>query len=334
MNHINVKTTLIILILFISCQDKNENRVIPKSLSQIYFANYSDEDKLEFIQILSAKIKKGDYKLKTKRGAFYYILGEEEKSLVDFNQVLKIDSSNSDAYLGIAVHYWHRDSTLFSQYINKTIHYNPENAFAYFLLASYRNNFENTLLDYNTAIKLEPDNAHYYFWRGEKYDFVDSVYLAHKDFKKAVELDSTLIMAYAFLGIRAECEKKYDEALKYYSLMIKFDPENDWGYEDRGNLYYEMEMYEKAIADYKNAVKHIKPIMLFKKEINLSKEQTFYYNIALNYVFINIDSTYHYLELTFDKDSSFVDYAKNEDQFKEIRNKERFKNLINKYKKE
>ena len=63
-------------------------------------------------------------------------------------------------------------------------------------------------------------------------------------------------MAYAFLGIRAECEKKYDEALKYYSLMIKFDPENDWGYEDRGNLYYEMEMYEKAIADYKNAVKH------------------------------------------------------------------------------
>lgn len=323
-------TALFFVLLLFGCQN-NSKKMIPKNLSKIYFTYYSDEEKLEYIRFLSAEISKGDYKLKLPRGAFYFSLSEEEKALTDFKDVLSIDSSNADACLGMAICYLLEDSTLFNYYINEAIDYNPENGFAYFLRAGSQNKFEDAIEDYNTAIKLDPQNAHYYFWRGEKYDLVDSVSLSRKDFHKAIEFDSTLVMAYSFLGIQAEIEKQFEKALKYYSLRIKFAPEDYMGYESRGNFYYRMELYEKAIADYKNSIKYLKPTKINKEEIYILKKENFYYDIAINYSFINIDSAYHYLELAFEKDSGYVEHAINEGYFEKMRNTERFKNLINKY---
>ncbi len=44
-------------------------------------------------------------------------------------------------------------------------------------------------------------------------------------------------------------------ALENYTEAIELDPKNEKAYHSRGHIHYEMESFEKAIADYDKAIK-------------------------------------------------------------------------------
>ena len=60
------------------------------------------------------------------------------------------------------------------------------------------------------------------------------------------------------LGIALLETKRYDESMIYFNLAIKRDPRLDEAYDNRGNLYMELNKYQETIDDYTEAIK-IKP---------------------------------------------------------------------------
>ena len=56
-------------------------------------------------------------------------------------------------------------------------------------------------------------------------------------------------------GGRAYTEKKYEEAIKYYSESIKLNPNDSISYNNRGVAYTKLEKYDEAIKDYNEALK-------------------------------------------------------------------------------
>src|SRR5436190_12241060 len=61
---------------------------------------------------------------------------------------------------------------------------------------------------------------------------------------------------------------KYDEALNVFNGIIAAHPEDAEAYYQRGNIYFETEKYELALADYKKADEFI------------FKEEKFYYRFG------------------------------------------------------
>lgn len=159
------------------------------------------------------------------------------------------------------------------------------------------------------------------------YNFIDSIDLAIKDFKKSIELDDSIAMNYGMLGIINQFKKKnYPEALKNYSLEIKMDPYNSNGYDSRGEIYHELKLYKNSINDYKNALRFL------TKSNTIFREANCYYNISRNYSLLKNDSVYLYLKLTFDEDPHFVNTVIKEKDFDNIKGTKEFKEIINKYK--
>lgn len=79
--------------------------------------------------------------------------------------------------------------------------------------------YEQAILDYSRALRLNPDNADAYYNRGN---------------------------SYANLG-------RDDRAIRDYSQTIGFKPDHDFAYYNRGNSYFRKGDYRRAIEDYEKA---------------------------------------------------------------------------------
>ena len=326
-----VKYLIIFVFLFallqFNCAKQNKSIIAPRDISEIIFSRYNKSEINNFIKQLTQDIEEGDSTLYLVRGFYYTLLRNDDKALSDFLISLKIDSTNSDAYLGIGLLFHGKAQDSLAKYLDKAIKFNPKNAFAYFYHSSIQKSNKAALLDYNKAIELKPEYAMFYSWRGVFYEDIDSIDLAIKDFKKSIELDDSISLNYAMLGIINQIKKKnYHEALKNYSLEIKTETYKSNGYESRGEIYYELKLYKKSIDDYKNALRFL------TKSNTIYSEADFYYNISRNYSLLKNDSAYLYLKLTFDEDPHYVNSVIKEKDFDNIKGTKEFKEIINKYK--
>ena len=71
------------------------------------------------------------------------------------------------------------------------LYYN-DRAYTYFFL----NKINNAIEDYNEAIKLEPNESHFYLWRGKAYFILNYFEKSENDWKKSLELGSTYAKDY------------------------------------------------------------------------------------------------------------------------------------------
>ena len=81
--------------------------------------------------------------------------------------------------------------------------------------------------EYTQKIKEEPDNAIYYYNRGNTYKNLG-------DYQNAIE--------------------NYDKAIQDYSKAIELNPNNASYFDNRGNIYFDLENYDKAIQDFNKAI--------------------------------------------------------------------------------
>lgn len=140
---------------------------------------------------------------------------------------------------------------------NMAIKLNPEDAYAYLFRGYAYDNlkeYDKAIEDYSNAIKLNPEDEVAYRFRGIIYKYLQKYDKAIEDFSKAIKLNSEYAAAYMSRGFAYSDLEEYDKAIEDYSKAIELNPELEEAYYFRGNAYCDLKEYSKAIEDYSKAI--------------------------------------------------------------------------------
>lgn len=108
---------------------------------------------------------------------------------------------------------------------------------------------------YNSAIRLNPNDATYYSSRGYVKGELEQYKEALKDYDKAIALYPNFALSYNNRGHAKNALKQYEEALRDYDMAIALDPNFAMCYSNRGGVKSELEQYEEGIKDFDEAIK-------------------------------------------------------------------------------
>ena len=253
---------------------------------------YDDHNFNEIVNILDEKVL-NDFKDSTlyawcsraQNHLKYY-----DKALEYAEESIKLDTNNYLGYLarGVAL-------SIFSKYeeslldINKAIQLNPDYADSFNQrgITSYKNkDLAQALIDFEKAIELDPTNAQAYFNRGTVYYNSNEYENAILDFNLAIELDPGYSEVYINRGTLFYNKREFDKAISDYDKAIEIVPNYSIAFLNRGILYLNTKDYDKAISD-------------FNKVIELDSNSA--------YAYFNRGVAYHYQE---EYDKALKDYDK------------------------
>ena len=192
-----------------------------------------------------------------KRIADCYIeLGNYNKALQYIDEVIEADTSDMEAVMTKAniLNEMGRTKEAIKE-LDKYITVYPEYYWGYYRRGWFKEeikDFDGAIEDYTTAIVLEPNYPYSYQCRGKMYLDKGQKYLAEKDFKKTVELDSIpkgnscAMYAYFYLG-------QTDKAKEFMDSVMAHS--NDSSYYDAACLYSVIGEKRKAVNYLENALR-------------------------------------------------------------------------------
>ena len=174
-----------------------------------------------------------------------------------YRNALKRDSRNPDALFGVAqMAYYLDDNKTADQYLNKILADDPNNAPALAYLAKIAYSEEN----YYRATKLikqalASDDSVYDYWMdyGTYLRYQGKFEDAARCWEKAVTIDPTYFLAYAYLAGNYDDLGKFDLALQNYHKVIETNPKYFYAYESTAILEYHFGNYNNAIAYFAKA---------------------------------------------------------------------------------
>jgi serine/threonine protein kinase len=115
-------------------------------------------------------------------------------------------------------------------------------------------NYEQAIIDYTRAIKLDPQYAEAYNNRSTAHLLMGNYGQAVVDCSRAIDLAPDFVAAYVNRGIAYTGLRNYDEALADYAKALELDPNNVYAYYNRGNSYVWMGQTGEAVAHYSQAI--------------------------------------------------------------------------------
>ena len=125
-----------------------------------------------------------------------------------------------------------------------------------------KENLEQAIVEYDEAIRLDPQFALGYAHRGWTYAQLDQNQQAFQDFDEAIRLDPELAPAYLFRGSVYAGLGQYHQAIQDFDQAIRVDLLYTNAYVPRANafllrggIYDELGQYERAIADLDEAIR-------------------------------------------------------------------------------
>lgn len=228
-----------------------------------------------------------------------------------FNYIIKKDSKNPKALVGLATTYsFFQDNEKAFKYINQALRIDPKYRDAYLLKGSiYRNlgNFERAVSSYETAVQQDPDFTIGYLWLGSLYemkedpicieyyttayrlepknpDVIYSLAYAKQKFgkekaatglyRKMIRLDSTYYEAYFQIGYMKQfSEKDLDSAMYFYEKVVDLEPKHVESYHNMGLIYEERKDLTNALFSYAKALKNNPDFELTKERVAILKKQ-------------------------------------------------------------
>ena len=119
--------------------------------------------------------------------------------------------------------------------------------------AASREEYEEAADLYTVAISLRPDNARYFFARGNAFKAMAEYQRAFFDFSSAIRLEAAAVY-FCNRGMTLRKLGRLRESLLDYDRAIDLDRDNGNYYFNRALVYYEMEQYEDAVRDYGVAI--------------------------------------------------------------------------------
>ena len=162
-------------------------------------------------------------------GELYALINVPAKAKVQFNDAVEKNASLADGYLGLGnLALLEKDVSKAEEFFNKGIAVNPNFAAAYLMKGLLKIRFSNNLPE---AVTL---------------------------FDQAIQSDSTYSLAYFWKGVTLLWSNKPEACLTEWNKVIQFNPENPFLIMMRGYLHIELQDFEKAFIDLKNALRFAK----------------------------------------------------------------------------
>ncbi|MBW2064688.1 MAG: tetratricopeptide repeat protein [Deltaproteobacteria bacterium] len=136
-----------------------------------------------------------------------------------------------------------------------------------------KSRYQEALVEYGKAVKLDPKNHEAYFFRGLTLIKLREYEKATQDFKTVIQLRSDFAEAYdnlAWLHVR---RGDWDTGILYLTKSLELKPRNGWAYYNRGRCYLEKEEIGKALEDLRRScdLGYDDGCKLYKKYVNMQK---------------------------------------------------------------
>jgi tetratricopeptide (TPR) repeat protein len=114
--------------------------------------------------------------------------------------------------------------------------------------------YDDAIVQFTSAIGLEPSNPDYYYTRGQAYEKLSKFAEAHADYEKSLVFEPKSVDAMISLG--AVCNKlgKYEEALKFLNRAAKLDKRNTKVYPEKVITLYYLNKYDQALQSSDTAI--------------------------------------------------------------------------------
>jgi len=116
-------------------------------------------------------------------------------------------------------------------------------------LASFRDDPEESLGDYDKAIADDPNNLDAIRERGKTYLRLDRTDEALKDFQTLLEKDGSDVESVEVVSRLLADQEKFDEAISLIDGLIEADVESTEGYVLRANIWMAKEDFDAALSD-------------------------------------------------------------------------------------
>ena len=217
------------------------------------------------------------------RGSYYFWRVEYEKAIADYSKAINLNPENTEIYM-IRVETYHiiGDFDKAIADCDEVIRLDPGYVSAYRWRGSAyerKEEYDKAIADYTEAIRLDPECPLAYTDRARTYERKEEYDKAIVDYSELIRLDPDDSEAYHDRGKVYEEKGEYDKAIADHSEAIRLDlPEEAssyrsredaseevlWeemkvfvasSYRSRGDVYYQKGEYNKAIADYDEAIR-------------------------------------------------------------------------------
>jgi tetratricopeptide (TPR) repeat protein len=113
--------------------------------------------------------------------------------------------------------------------------------------------YDQAIMDFNKALKINPRDAHAYHNRGRAYEEKGQYDQAILSFDKVLEINPRYVDAYFNRGLVYHAKGQYDQAVSDYTKALEINSGDAGTYYARGFTYYFKKEYEKSWVDVKKA---------------------------------------------------------------------------------
>lgn len=108
---------------------------------------------------------------------------------------------------------------------------------------------EKALADLTSAAGETPDDVEVYGKRADLYCYMGKYDLAEKDYRKIISIDPDNVLGYMGIGLIANAEKRYEDAVEQFDYVTKLASDYSSGYSFRAESYIGLQRYDDAIDD-------------------------------------------------------------------------------------
>lgn len=114
--------------------------------------------------------------------------------------------------------------------------------------------YEESIKCYTEAIKLKPNFALAYSYRGIVYVEMKKLKEAEDDCQEAIKINPNHVGAYNNLGYIFSSKGRNDDAIAFLNKAIEINPRHPQSYNNLGAAYYNKGDYGRAVANYNKAI--------------------------------------------------------------------------------
>ena len=116
-------------------------------------------------------------------------------------------------------------------------------------------NWEQAIINYKFALKLNPSKPLWHFRLGFVYEKDEKYVNAVEEYQSAIKLDPSKPLWHYRLGFVYEKDEKYIKAVEEYQSAIKLDPSKALWHFRLGSVYEKNKKFKESIIEYQNAIK-------------------------------------------------------------------------------
>ncbi len=253
-----------IALLFIAFVIFNNNPCVAQDLDKVYNRayHYLSVDRTKAIDLLSQCIKKDSSFTDAyyHRGIAYFKEGKYDSALYDFKVVEEQRPDRSIIWMYKGFTYRNQGNieealASFSNYI--ALNPTDTSAYSYILRGKVKyelGDFEGAVSDYDMAMKLQPFEEKYQYYRFVALFDAKQYQQALEALDRLIEINNEFYGYYFYKGNVLLAMERYTNAIYMYNIAILKNYNNADSYYMRATAYLALDQYQKALEDYNTAI--------------------------------------------------------------------------------